>query len=1268
MAKKVYIDVVVDDKGTTKKVAVDAKKLKESLKGVSESAQTADRRTKGAAQASSNASKNFSKMAQGINGGLVPAYATLAAQVFAVSAAFNFLRDAGDLQRLESGQLAYSSAVGVSMRSLTKDIVAATDAQLGFRDAAQAGAIGTAAGLTADQLTRLGKAANQTSQILGRDLTDSFNRLIRGVTKAEPELLDELGIILRLENATNKYKKALGIAGKLSSFQRTQAVTAEVLGQVEEKYAKILAITGEVPNEFSKLSAVFEGVVNDIKKFLAAGFTPMVNVLQAMPQLIIAAFLPFTVSILKAALPGLEDMSGSLEKVSASAKKGFEGAQKAQVKYQKDVDKLRGDSAVKARLKKEIQADGKAIKTMNKVRGNSLLARIQKGEMLDKNQIKRVEARLKKQEGSYKIKDKKILASLQMTLNKMKLYNDASSGAIESRVARTSAWIGTKYKQAEVVVRGAFAGMMTAATKFATVATTALSVLSWLSIIAVIGSLILSFVRSGKKIDEQIEKYDVLDEKLKVINEETNKYIEVQNVLYDSIESSNQALEAFSRNLSQVSSNLFAESLGQDYFSTLQSSIASAKAAAKAALPDLEAAAESTKQDAKNAFSRSGSQFAGLSEGVKAIQATADLNAARKDANMNLQEYLKTENDLEDHQVRAIQRLIDESDMIERHKNERFKNNKVTLEYKEILDAVIAGESDDIEKLMQKRNAMIELGTKVTALTQLQKELADTGASLEMNILPITEMDQYIDGLQRAKQEILGIEGTYDTMLPKQQKEIDNIQRRLKLARSVSELEFRVNQANLAIDQTSLKLSQGKTKLVKDEIKQLANIAKQETQIYQTEQKIAQAQYLLKGERDAFNAKLEKAGGIMTDALQIEQDTLNTREKAVAQLNAELGIMVLQKDELIAQRNELEEIRRIASQAFESNLESSLAALIKGTESSLKDAVIGIAKGVLESIADTLANQMTKKIMMKLTGEKSPEEKMATAITTSAEYGGDAIAQRMIDAADQVGINIANRIQAATGGSSVTPSASVVNNPATAPSDPTSAPGDPKKKVGFFERLFGKKVEKQVDGSEEVVGTSSFGTPVVKNPGTKREGGIFGPFLNSFSDIFDKNTEGGFLEKMGKSFMDLMGGFGDLFKGLPDLLGGLFGGAGGGGIGSIIGSLFGFRYGGIAKGYATGGIAKGRQAGYPAMLHGTEAVVPLPSGGKIPVEMKNGGGATTNNVSVNVTMSNDGNAKTESQSDGQQGADIGKLLANAVQEELHKQKRPGGILSPYGAA
>ena len=105
MAKKnqVFIDVVVDDKGTTKRVAVNAKKLgleldkagvasdktTKNTEKLNKSNKDLDRNLRGTAKMTSNSTKEFSKMQQGM-GGLVGAYATLAAQVFAVSAAFQF--------------------------------------------------------------------------------------------------------------------------------------------------------------------------------------------------------------------------------------------------------------------------------------------------------------------------------------------------------------------------------------------------------------------------------------------------------------------------------------------------------------------------------------------------------------------------------------------------------------------------------------------------------------------------------------------------------------------------------------------------------------------------------------------------------------------------------------------------------------------------------------------------------------------------------------------------------------------------------------------------------------------------------------------------------------------------------------------------------------------------------------------------------------------------------------------------------------------------
>jgi len=108
-----------------------------------------------------------------------------------------------------------------------------------------------------------------------------------------------------------------------------------------------------------------------------------------------------------------------------------------------------------------------------------------------------------------------------------------------------------------------------------------------------------------------------------------------------------------------------------------------------------------------------------------------------------------------------------------------------------------------------------------------------------------------------------------------------------------------------------------------------------------------------------------------------------------------------------------------------------------------------------------------------------------------------------------------------------------------------------------------------------------------------------------------------------------------------------------------------FSQGRNMSGYATGGISKGANAGYPAMLHGTEAVVPLPDGKSIPVSMQ--GASQQNNVTVNVSVDSQGNASTNMQQDSAQAGNLGQVIARAVQQELQNQKRSGGILSPYGA-
>jgi len=301
MAKKKVIvegQVILDDKG--------------SLKKITKGSRQADRALKGTAKTSSSSTKNFSKMCQGITGGLVPAYATLAANLFAITAVFAALKEAADLRVMREGMEQYAATTGIAMQGIAASLQQVTHMQLNYGEALKSTATLTAAGFSKDMILEMGTAARQASAALGHNFEDAFNRITKGIQKAEPELLDELGIILRLDQATRNYAIANKLAqDDLTLFQRTLAVHNEVISQATEKYGSLnkeIKVSGIV-----QLGTAFENV----KKSALEGFAPIAeffaNVFQKNIALVIAVMITFGVSMLKAA--GIGDMLG--EKVTS---------------------------------------------------------------------------------------------------------------------------------------------------------------------------------------------------------------------------------------------------------------------------------------------------------------------------------------------------------------------------------------------------------------------------------------------------------------------------------------------------------------------------------------------------------------------------------------------------------------------------------------------------------------------------------------------------------------------------------------------------------------------------------------------------------------------------------------------------------------------------------------------------------------------------------------------------------------------------------------
>ena len=93
------------------------------------------------------------------------------------------------------------------------------------------------------------------------------------------------------------------------------------------------------------------------------------------------------------------------------------------------------------------------------------------------------------------------------------------------------------------------------------------------------------------------------------------------------------------------------------------------------------------------------------------------------------------------------------------------------------------------------------------------------------------------------------------------------------------------------------------------------------------------------------------------------------------------------------------------------------------------------------------------------------------------------------------------------------------------------------------------------------------------------------------------------------------------------------------------------------KRYARGGIANSPQLAMFGEGSTPEAYVPLPDGRSIPVSMQNGAGGSTN-VTVNVDAKG-----TQTQGDDTRANALGRAVSSAVQAEIIKQRRPGGLLA-----
>lgn len=231
------------------------------------------------ANTSSSAGRQFSAQAQGL-GGLVAAYAGAAANIFAITQAYEALNKAARIEQTIEGTKALAAQVGESGSSIIASIKNITNAQLSIAQAAEVANTALSAGFDTKQIAGLTDVAFKASRVLGRDLADSIQRVIKGTAKLEPELLDELGIFTRIEPAVDKYATKLGVtAASLTEFQRRQAFANAAIEEGQRKFGVIAISSNSTQASFEKLAATFSDLTQKIGAAIAGTLAPALDFL-----------------------------------------------------------------------------------------------------------------------------------------------------------------------------------------------------------------------------------------------------------------------------------------------------------------------------------------------------------------------------------------------------------------------------------------------------------------------------------------------------------------------------------------------------------------------------------------------------------------------------------------------------------------------------------------------------------------------------------------------------------------------------------------------------------------------------------------------------------------------------------------------------------------------------------------------------------------------------------------------------------------------------
>lgn len=218
-------------------------------------------------------------------GSALSSFAGIAAAAFggaaiaavAFSKALEFGEQAAQIDQVTSSFNTLTSSLGAAPDLLDKltaatrgtvtelDLMASTTQML----TGTSGALGAALADAAPQLAAIAQAAHDLNPTMGTT-AEMYDRLSRGIKKAEPELLDEVGILMNLTQVYKSFADSLGKpVTELTKAEKTQAMLNAVLQEGSTIVEQAKGVNTSYSDSISQMQTSMENAGNAMKEKFA---------------------------------------------------------------------------------------------------------------------------------------------------------------------------------------------------------------------------------------------------------------------------------------------------------------------------------------------------------------------------------------------------------------------------------------------------------------------------------------------------------------------------------------------------------------------------------------------------------------------------------------------------------------------------------------------------------------------------------------------------------------------------------------------------------------------------------------------------------------------------------------------------------------------------------------------------------------------------------------------------------------------------------------